>query len=68
MHKCETEDISFNQVGGLCKLCFLEQIDHVIRENHIFKESIILIKAWCCYENRTLGAHAGLKSTYGLET
>ncbi|PWA52351.1 hypothetical protein CTI12_AA453670 [Artemisia annua] len=68
MHKCETDDISFNQIEGLCKLCFLEQIDQVIRENHLFKESIILIKAWSCYENQTFGAHAEIISTYGLET
>nr|GEV13521.1 polymerase, nucleotidyl transferase domain-containing protein [Tanacetum cinerariifolium] len=60
-------DISFNQTGAVCTLCFLEQIDHVIGRNHLFKESIILIKAWCYYESRTLGAHAGLISTYGLE-
>ncbi|PWA71467.1 polymerase, nucleotidyl transferase domain-containing protein [Artemisia annua] len=60
-------DISFNQIGALCKLCFLEQIDRVVGENHLFKESIILVKAWCYYESRTLGAHAGLISTYGLE-
>ncbi|MBA0753357.1 hypothetical protein Gogos_022293 [Gossypium gossypioides] len=63
--KCLVEnivvDISFNQLGGLCTLCFLE-------ENHLFKRSIILIKAWCYYESRILGAHHGLISTYALET
>ncbi|XP_008794020.2 uncharacterized protein LOC103710172 [Phoenix dactylifera] len=70
--KCLVEDIvvdiSFNQVGGLCTLCFLEQIDHLINQNHLFKRSIILIKAWCYYESRILGAHHGLISTYALET
>ncbi|XP_068668933.1 uncharacterized protein [Aristolochia californica] len=61
-------DISFNQLGGLCTLCFLEQVDHVIGKNHLFKRSIILIKAWCYYESRILGAHHGLISTYALET
>ncbi|XP_042489131.1 uncharacterized protein LOC122069225 isoform X2 [Macadamia integrifolia] len=61
-------DISFNQVGGLCTLCFLEQIDHLIGNDHLFKRSIILIKAWCYYESRILGAHHGLISTYALET
>jgi hypothetical protein len=27
-----------------------------------------LIKAWCFYESRILGAHHGLLSTYALET
>ncbi|KAF2287972.1 hypothetical protein GH714_003647 [Hevea brasiliensis] len=61
-------DISFNQLGGLCTLCFLEQVDCLIGKNHLFKRSIILIKAWCYYESRILGAHHGLISTYALET
>ncbi|KAI4328896.1 hypothetical protein L6164_021216 [Bauhinia variegata] len=70
--KCLVEnivvDISFNQLGGLCTLCFLEQVDYLIKQNHLFKRSIILIKAWCYYESRILGAHHGLISTYALET
>ncbi|GJP55030.1 hypothetical protein CLOM_g14018 [Closterium sp. NIES-68] len=61
-------DISFNQLGGLCALGFLEEVDALIGRNHIFKRSIILVKAWCYYESRILGAHHGLISTYGLET
>ncbi|MQM06257.1 hypothetical protein Taro_039076 [Colocasia esculenta] len=69
--KCLVEnivvDISFNQLGGLCTLCFLEEIDQFINQDHLFKRSIILIKAWCYYESRVLGAHHGLISTYALE-
>lgn len=61
-------DISFNQLGGLSALCFLEQVDRLVGRNHLFKRSIILIKAWCYYESRILGAHHGLISTYALET
>ncbi|KAL9237404.1 hypothetical protein vseg_011955 [Gypsophila vaccaria] len=61
-------DISFNQLGGLCTLCFLEEVDNLISQNHLFKRSIILIKAWCYYESRILGAHHALISTYALET
>ncbi|XP_052173099.1 uncharacterized protein LOC127788633 [Diospyros lotus] len=61
-------DISFNQLGGLCTLCFLEQVDRLIGKDHLFKRSIILVKAWCYYESRILGAHHGLISTYALET
>lgn len=61
-------DVSFNQLGGLCTLCFLEQVDRLIGKNHLFKRSIILIKAWCYHESRILGAHHGLISTYALET
>ncbi|CAM8950140.1 unnamed protein product [Rhodiola kirilowii] len=61
-------DISFNQLGGICTLCFLEQVDRLIGKDHLFKRSIILVKAWCYYESRILGAHHGLISTYALET
>ncbi|KAL8167650.1 hypothetical protein V2J09_009149 [Rumex salicifolius] len=61
-------DISFGQLGGLCTLSFLEQVDQHINQNHLFKRSIILIKAWCYYESRILGAYHGLLSTYALET
>ncbi|XP_057789739.1 uncharacterized protein LOC131006597 isoform X2 [Salvia miltiorrhiza] len=61
-------DISFNQLGGLSTLCFLEQVDRLVGRNHLVKRSIILIKAWCYYESRILGAHHGLISTYALET
>ncbi|XP_020216409.1 uncharacterized protein LOC109800120 isoform X2 [Cajanus cajan] len=61
-------DISFNQLGGLSTLCFLEKIDRLVAKDHLFKRSIIRIKAWCYYESRVLGAHHGLISTYALET
>ncbi|KAF3327374.1 Poly(A) RNA polymerase cid14 [Carex littledalei] len=61
-------DISFNQVGGLLTLCFLEEVDVLIGKDHLFKRSIMLIKSWCYYESRILGAHHGLISTYALET
>ncbi|KAJ8506494.1 hypothetical protein OPV22_007380 [Ensete ventricosum] len=70
--KCIVEnivvDISFNQIGGLCTLCFLEKVDQEIGKDNLFKRSIILIKTWCYYESRILGAHHGLISTYALET
>ncbi|XP_010508846.1 PREDICTED: uncharacterized protein LOC104785349 [Camelina sativa] len=59
-------DISFNQMAGLCALCFLEQVDQKFGRDHLFKRSIILIKAWCYYESRLLGANTGLISTYAL--
>ncbi|XP_004502847.1 uncharacterized protein [Cicer arietinum] len=60
-------DISFNQMAGLYALRFLEQVDQLVGKNHIFKRSIILVKAWCYYESRILGAHHGLLSTYAVE-
>ncbi|GAU24460.1 hypothetical protein TSUD_319370 [Trifolium subterraneum] len=60
-------DISFNQMAGLYALRFLEQVDELVGKNHVFKRSIILVKAWCYYESRILGAHHGLLSTYAVE-
>uniref|UniRef100_A0A1J3JTD5 Poly(A) RNA polymerase gld-4 n=1 Tax=Noccaea caerulescens TaxID=107243 RepID=A0A1J3JTD5_NOCCA len=59
-------DISFNQMAGLSALCFLEQVDQKFGKDHLFKRSIILVKAWCYYESRILGANTGLISTYAL--
>lgn len=61
-------DISFNQTAGLSTLCFLDQVDQFIGKDHLFKRSVILIKAWCYYESRLLGGYHGLISTYALET
>jgi|LauGreSBDMM110SN_4_FD.fasta_scaffold116935_1 hypothetical protein len=36
-------DISFNQIGGLCTLTFLESIDRRVGKAHLFKKSIILV-------------------------
>ncbi|CAI8598402.1 unnamed protein product [Vicia faba] len=60
-------DISFNQLSGLCSLCFFEEVNLLIGHHHMFKRSVILIKAWCYYESRLLGSNSGLFSTYGLE-
>ena len=60
-------DLSFNTLGGLRTLTFLEELDRRIGREHFLKNSIILVKAWCYYEGRLLGAHHGLISTYALE-
>lgn len=38
-------DMSFNQIGGLCTLNFLEAMDRMIGNKHLFKRSIILVQA-----------------------
>jgi hypothetical protein len=37
-------DISFNQMGGLITLNFLEEINNLIGNSNIFKRSIILVR------------------------
>lgn len=44
------------------------QVDQIVGRDHLFKRSILLIKAWCYFESRTLGSYHGLISTYALET
>ena len=40
-------DISFETLGGLCTVAFLESIDRKLQEDHIFKRSIILAGPVC---------------------
>ncbi|KAI3432443.1 hypothetical protein D9Q98_003995 [Chlorella vulgaris] len=60
-------DVSLDTIGGLCTVAFLEAADRRIGRQHLFKRSILLLKAWCYYESRLLGAHHGLISSYALE-
>jgi hypothetical protein len=36
-------DISFDTLGGICTVLFLESIDRFIGQEHLFKRSIILV-------------------------
>ena len=45
----------------------IRQMDQYIGRGNLFKQSLILIKAWCFYESRLLGSHCNLMSTYALE-
>ena len=60
-------DVSCNALGGLCAVAFLEWCDEWLGKNHLLKKSILLVKAWCYYESRLLGAHHGMLSSYALE-
>ncbi|KMZ70796.1 Nucleotidyltransferase domain containing protein, expressed [Zostera marina] len=60
-------DISFEQLGGLKTLEFLQKADELIGREHLFKRSVLLLKGWCFYESRILGSAHGLISTYGLQ-
>ncbi len=60
-------DVSFNTLGGVAAVAFLEWVDRQVGRDHLFKRSIVLVKAWCYYESRLLGAHHGLISSYALE-
>jgi poly(A) polymerase Pap1 len=61
-------DISANALGGLYTLCLLEKVDKLVGDRHLFKRSMVLIKAWCYFEARILSSQNGLLATYALET
>jgi hypothetical protein len=61
-------DISANALGGLCTLCLLEKVDAMVGSQHLFKRSMILIKAWSYFESHILSSQNGLLATYALET
>lgn len=39
-------DVSFESIGGLCTVAFLESIDRKIGRAHLFKRSIVLVSCW----------------------
>eukprot|EP01041_Mallomonas_annulata_P000150 gene150-252_t len=65
-------DITVNQTGALSTAAFLEECDRVIGGNHMFKRSLLLIKAWCLHESARyggtsiLGSKGGMLSSYAL--
>lgn len=70
-------DISGNQIGSIYAQALIEKVDAFIAKKHLFKRSMILIKAWCQYEaNRfaniplvggaVLGARDGRLSSWSL--
>lgn len=58
-------DLSVNQISGLFTLRLLEFTDS-LTPNHLFKRSLVLIKAWANYESRISGSRYGLLSSYAL--
>ena len=77
--KCQIQsiplDISINNVFGLFKMIFMNNIFNQIEKKYndnnkliIFKRSILLIKAWCTYEGSLMGSNIGLMASYALES
>ena len=82
--KCQIQsvplDISINNVFGLFKMIFMNNIFNQIEKKYndnnnsinskliIFKRTILLIKAWCTYEGNLMGSNIGLMASYALES
>lgn len=52
-------DLSANQIGAIYLQYFFELLDDFVGQNHLFKRSILLIKAWCTYESYKYSRGAG---------
>lgn len=65
-------DLTENQWGSVAASALLEEADNLIQRNHLFKHSILLLKAWAWCETprlvgeRILGAQKGGLTSYGL--
>ena len=52
-------DVSFETLGGLCTVAFLESIDRKINRAHLFKRSIVLVCMACMGRLLPLCSSAG---------
>nr|XP_043638455.1 uncharacterized protein LOC122609475 [Erigeron canadensis] len=60
-------DLSSNQLMGMGATTFYEYANERFKKDHLFKRSVILLKAWCSYRKRPiLGSSKGLLSTSAL--
>ena len=55
-------DISFETLGGLCTVAFLESIDRHIKGQHLFKRSVILVS--CCVDKSSVNLVHTLQSDF----
>lgn len=61
--------VKANRPEDLCNAPFLEEVDRVVGQNHLFKRSIVLIKAWCSHESQRYSGHpvSVVSSARGME-
>lgn len=65
-------DLTENQGGSVAASVLLEEADRLIQRGHLFKRSLLLLKAWAFCETprlvgqRVLGARNGGLTSYGL--
>lgn len=65
-------DLTENQGGSVAASALLEEADNLIQRDHLFKRSLLILKAWAWCETprlvgkRVLGAQKGGLTSYGL--
>ncbi|KEG10766.1 hypothetical protein DQ04_03311000 [Trypanosoma grayi] len=57
-------DITVSQLGGVDCVRFLHEMDMMIGCRHLLKRTLLLLKAWCCYEAHVLSGQGGYISSY----
>lgn len=57
-------DITLGQLGGVDCVRFLHELDLEIGCNHLLKRTLLLLRAWCCYEAHVLSGQGGYMSSY----
>lgn len=60
-------DLSANTLGAMAPVQLFDAVDKAIGKKHLFKRSVLLLKAWSTYESRILASHQSLLSTYALQ-
>lgn len=54
--------ISTVSKADLCIIAFLEEVDKLVGRDHLFKRSVILIKAWYCHESGSITGSTNVSS------
>ena len=62
-----TVDMSANNIEELYQATFMEDCDIILGKNHLFKSSLLLLKAWWLYESRAIAGSTILHSVPGKE-
>ncbi|RNF05170.1 DNA primase small subunit [Trypanosoma conorhini] len=57
-------DITVGQLGGVECVRFLHEMDVIIGSQHLLQRTLLLLKAWCCYEAHILTGQGGYLSSY----
>lgn len=56
-------DVTANQMSGVAAQLLLEETDRYVGCGHLFKRSLVLIKAWCRHEGSRYGAGLAILSS-----
>lgn len=61
-------EVCANQTHALASTVLFEEVDRLVGKSHLFKRTIILVKAWAKYEAKILGYGEGLLNSYTIRS